>query len=76
VLERLISDWFRQNGWTWNLKDGGTVIPSDNDVEKALDEAARILYNEKPGTKLQVGRLIIEKRHVGHDVYVYYGEYY
>lgn len=74
MLERIISDWFKKNNWTWNLKRG-TVSPSETDVEDALDEAARILYNETDGTQLEVGRLIVKKKHDGHDVYMYVGEY-
>lgn len=74
MLEKIISEWFRKNNWTWNLKSG-TVSPSETDVEDALDEAARILYNENVGAQLEVGRLIIKKKHTGHDVYMYVGEY-
>lgn len=74
MLERIISEFFEKNKWTWNLKTGRRV-PTDNDVEDALDEAARILYNEEDGTQLEVGRLIIRKKHNGHDVFMYVGDY-
>lgn len=76
MLESKIADWFAENGWTWNLKGGRTVVPTDSDVERALDEAVKQLYNEPVGTQLQVGRLIIEKKNQGYDVYMYVGEYY
>lgn len=75
MIERTISDLFQKIGRTWNLKGGRTVIPTDNDVEEALDEAARILYNEPIGHRLEIGGLIIEKRPQGHDVYVLVGNY-
>lgn len=74
MLESTIAEWFKKNHWTWNLK-GGQRVPSETDVEDALDEAARILYNETDGAQLEVGRLIIKKKPTGHDVYVYVGEY-
>lgn len=75
TLEQDISEIFEKHGWTWHLKEGSPIIPSEEDVEQALDEAARILYNESVGAQLQVGRLIIIKKHRGHDVYVYAGDY-
>ena len=73
-LETDIAQHFESKGWTWKLKDG-TVTPTDEDVERALDEAARLLYNENVGAQLEVGRLIIVKKHRGHDVYVMAGTY-
>jgi hypothetical protein len=74
-LEQEIADVFLKNGWTWNLKGGRTVVPESDDIERALDEAARLLYNEAEGTQLEVGRLIIKRLHNGFDVYVYAGKY-
>lgn len=73
-LESEIANTFKKNGWEWSLKRG-TIIPTEEDVELALDEAARILYNEKAGTMLEVGRLIIVKKALGHDVYCFVGPY-
>lgn len=75
MIEEIISKFFRQNGWTWNLKGGRVVSPSEDDVLAALDEAARMLTSEPVGTRLSVGRLIIEKKHVGHDVYIFVGDF-
>ncbi len=74
-LEDELAAWFAKNGWTWHLKGGRETIPSPDDIEAALDEAARLLYNEPVGTQLEVGRLIIKKLHRGHDVYIYVGPY-
>lgn len=76
MLEFMIAEWFDRHNWTWHLKGGRTVVPSDTDITQALDEAARQLYNEPVGTTLEVGRLIIRKKHQGHDVYMYAGEYF
>lgn len=66
---------FRREGWTWNLKDKSSVVPDEDDIDAALDAAARMLYTEPVGTQLEVGRLIIVKKHHGHDVFVFVGEY-
>lgn len=75
MIEQIISQFFRDRGWTWRLKGGRVVTPSEQDVLAALDEAAKQLHKEPVGSTLQVARLIIEKKHTGHDVYVYVGEY-
>ena len=75
MIEQIISKFFAERNWTWRLKGGRVVTPSEDDVLAALDEAAKQLYAEPPGTILQVGRLIIEKKHTGHDVYMHVGEY-
>lgn len=75
MLEAYLAEIFAREGWTWNLKGGVTRVPTEEDVEAALDEAARLLYNEPVGTQLEVGRLIIKKLPRGHDVYVYAGPY-
>ena len=75
TLEEELSEWFVRNNWTWHLKQGTDIVPSAEDIELALDEAARMLYNEPVGTQLEVGRLIIKKKHRGFDVYVYAGPY-
>lgn len=75
MIENELAEIFERNGWTWNLKGGKTTIPNPDDIEAALDEAARLLYNEPVGTQLEVGRLIIKRLHNGFDVYVYVGPY-
>lgn len=74
-LEDEIAETFTKNGWTWSLKGGRVVVPTSWDIEAALDEAARLLYNEPVGTQLEVGRLIIQKLPKGHDVYIFAGSY-
>jgi len=74
-LEEELARIFRKNGWTWNLKENNPIVPGEEDIAQALDEAARILYDESVGAQLQVGRLIIIKKHLGHDVYIYAGDY-
>lgn len=74
-LESDLAKVFTENGWTWKIKGKGATVPDEQDIERALDEAARLLYNESVGTQLEVGRLIIKKKHRGHDVYVYAGPF-
>lgn len=74
-IEDELAEWFEKNGWTWHLKGDRHVVPEPTDIEAALDEAARLLYNEPVGTQLEVGRLIIKKQPRGHDVYVFVGPY-
>jgi len=66
---------FRRLGHTWTLTNGRVIEPEAEDVEKVLDHAAGLLYNEEVGTRLNVGSLIVEKREHDHDVYVYVGSY-
>ena len=75
ALEDDLAKVFEENGWTWNLVGGQSTVPDALDIEAALDEAARLLYNEEVGTQLEVGRLIIKRLHNGFDVYVYAGKY-
>jgi hypothetical protein len=75
VVEEAIAEWFEKNQWTWNLADGGHLIPDAADVEAALDEAARLLYTEPVDTQLSVGRLHIVRTESGHDVFMYVGSY-
>ena len=74
-IEDDLAEVFKKNVWTWTLKGGRVVIPTADDIEHALDEAARMLYTEPVGTQLEVGRLIIKKQTRGHDVYIYAGPY-
>lgn len=70
-----LAQHFAQRAWTWNLKRGGTRVPTEEDFQDALDYAAQVLYDEPVGTMLEVGRLIIVKRTLGHDVYAFFGPY-
>lgn len=74
-LESDLSKIYKDNNWAWSIKGKGSVVPTEEDIEAALDEAARLLYNESVGAQLEIGRLIIKKKHRGHDVYIYAGPY-
>lgn len=73
-LESDLARVFDKNKWTWNFTNGKR-IPDENDIEAALDEAARLLYDGKAGDSLFMGRLFIVKKEIGHDVYVFAGPY-
>lgn len=75
TLEEEIAQRFLENGYEWKIKDKGKKVPDADEIQQALDEAARVLYNEPVGTQLEVGRLIIVKKHRGHDVYMFAGTY-
>lgn len=75
MIEYDISELFARLGYTWTLKSGRVIVPDEDDVERFLDEAAKHLHNEPVGTRLSVGKMIIEKTATGHDVYVYTGSY-
>jgi len=73
-LESELADTFKSHGWTWKVGPLH-VVPDEDDLLAVLDEAAKALYNEPVGAQLEVGRLIIKKKHRGHDVYVFAGPY-
>ena len=72
----MIIDWiveqFERIGHTWTV-GGKTVQPTQDDVQKVLDEAVKMLYTRPIGQQLEVGGLIVEKTEHGHDVFVYLG---
>lgn len=70
-----LANHFEKNEWVWRLKQNKVRVPDEWDLEQALDEAARMLYDEPVGAQLEVGRLIIRKTHSGHDVYGFFGTY-
>lgn len=65
---------FRDIGHLWSTKSG-PIQPDESHVQLALDEAARALYNESSGARLNIGGLIVEKTESDHVVYVYVGRY-
>lgn len=73
-LEEEIADTFQKNEWTWKTTDG-SIVPNATDVLVVLDNAARKLYDEEPGSFMEVGRLIIQKQAKGFDVYILAGHY-
>jgi hypothetical protein len=70
----LISDIFSKVGRLWKVS-GELITPSEEDIEKLLDEAAVKLFAEPVGTRFETGGLIVEKRNRSHDVYVMVGSY-
>lgn len=74
-IPEVVASWFDVKDWAWSLKDGGTLVPDENDVSAALDEARRVMYTEPIGTLLEIGRLQIVKTASGHDVFMLIGSY-
>lgn len=74
MIAEIVTELFHRIGQQWKI--GGTLMdPSEDDVEKVLDAAAKKLYDGDVGDRLEVGGLIIEKADTGHDVYMYVGRY-
>lgn len=74
MLIDLILEVFAATGRFWNIGSKATT-PTEDDVRKALDAAAQVLYSEDVGSSLLVGGLYIVKHEAGYDVYVYAGDY-
>lgn len=73
-MKTLIHTLLIMTGRKWKV--GGTLAtPTEDDVQKVLDSAAKALYNEDVGSTFTMGGLYIEKSHQGYDVYVHVGEY-
>jgi hypothetical protein len=70
-----LHDLFVKNDWKWSIKNKGKIVPTQSDFANALDEADRVLYDEKVGTILEVGRLVIIKQTDYLDVYVFVDKY-
>lgn len=72
-----LAETFAEHGWTWSLKGRGHVVPDADDIEIALDTAAKLMYDEDPEENPQVvmGRLIIQKTGRTHHVYLYVGDF-
>lgn len=76
MLEKLVAELFERLGHTWILSNNKIIVPTDSDIEKVFDEAAKQLHNGEIGDRLNVGRMIIEKqKENNHDVYLYIGTY-
>lgn len=74
MIGEIASSIFKRIGHTW--KSGNKFfIPTEDDVEGVLDQAAATMYDSEPGDRLEIGGLIVEKRAKGFDVYVYVGPY-
>lgn len=74
-MKELIVDVFRKTDRLWKLKNDDFIQPTEEDVQVALDAAAKELYTEPVGARLNLGGLIIEKTASDHVVYAYVGRY-
>lgn len=71
--EQVIKRFFDEHQYTWKI-DGEDLIPTEKDIEIFLDHAIRTLKDEPVGTRLTVGRLIVEKTNKSAEVYILAGE--
>ena len=74
MIIKLIDYVFTFTGRTWKI-DGKDTEPSDEDIRKALDKAAELLYRMSVGDSITVAGLHVVTSPSGHDVYVHVGEY-
>lgn len=74
MIEQIVAEIFERIGHVWML-DSGLTVPTEDDVHRMLDAAAKALYDSPIGTQFQTGGLVIEKAPTGHDVYVFVGNY-
>lgn len=74
MIITIIHGIFQQTKRLWKV-DGTLVAPTEDNIKKALDSAAKALYNEDVGSTFTMGGLHIEKAHKGFDVYVHVGQY-
>ena len=74
-LAEKISDYFNAEGHIWRLNNGKEIIPDQDDVSKALDAAAGMLYDDPIGSFAVIAGLLVVKTEAGYSTYVYTGEY-
>lgn len=75
TLEQTLVEFFDKMDYKW-LVGGSYIEPDEQDFERFLDHCVKHLYNEKPGARLTVGRLIVEKvDQTRYDVYVHAGTF-
>lgn len=76
-LEETIAAWFGDRDYTWRLNDGREIQPSPEDVRKALDKAASILYDGRPGDTIEIAgiSLLVVKTDTGFRAYALAGTY-
>ena len=67
-----VFDW---NYHTWTVQGREGHRPTVDDIERTLDQAYKVLYDEPEGTTLEVAGLIIKKNTDTLDVFVHVGEY-
>ncbi len=74
MIEETIVRVFNMVKHTWRVS-GVDIAPNQDDVQRTLDEIAKVLQNAEVGDTLSVAGLVVEKRPQGHDVYCYVGSY-
>lgn len=71
-----LAEEFAKREYTWSIKDSDErYTPDEDDLEVLLDNLAAALYSGAPGDSAEQGRLLVVKKHHGHDVYLHVGEY-
>lgn len=73
MIEKDLAELSQILGHFYKLDTGRSIIPTEVEFEKILDEARHVLYDEAVGTTLRIGRLIIERLENDLDVYIHVG---
>ncbi len=68
-----LHDIFVKKGYLWKV-GSERRIPSEDDINKALDRIRFVLDNEDDAGSLEVGRIRVQKTDAGMEVYVYIGD--
>lgn len=69
-----IAQFFQQAGYEWKFKDGRHTVPTQEDIEEAVQGYIDVLANEPDLTQVEGGRLIVQKHENFYDVYVHIAE--
>lgn len=72
-VEDELESFFMLHDYRWRI-DGTLRFPTADDIRMTIDRAIEELYDERVGTQLEVGRLIIKKTPKHFDIYVRIGE--
>lgn len=74
-LPEWLAAYFKYRQYKWKILGGELIVPSQEDIEEALDQIEKTLYNEGVGSIMEVGRLIAIRQEEGVDIYVHVGTY-
>jgi hypothetical protein len=69
-----VAQFFQQAGYEWKFKDGRHTVPTQEDIEEAVQNFMDVLADEPSLTQVEGGRLIVQKQGNFYDVYVHIAE--
>lgn len=74
MIADMIASLFAELQHVWKIGSDYSV-PTAEDVQTVLDEAAKVLYDRPVGDRFEMGGIIIERRPGGFQAYVSLGYY-